>query len=90
MAKVPGMGGAFDLRQLRDRLPRTFHETTFFGCQVGMDVVRDDEGKVRMYQLKIVDPAENHIYTFGFEEKVRQEMIAMLMDLTLIGEVSDG
>ena len=89
MAKVPGMDGAFDLRQLRDSKPRTLHETTFYGCQVGITQIVDTEGQVKGYQLKIGDQRENHLYVFPFEETLRQELIGMLMDLTPVGEVAD-
>lgn len=86
--KIPGIPGTFDVPILGNHqrgIPRTVHLTEFQGCKIGVEYIVNEEHKVLHYRLKILDMGENHLYHFDLDEKLRQDMIQMLMEVPLIG-----
>ncbi len=83
--KIPGMDGAVILNK-QGPPPGTQHETNFQASIIGFDVMQDEEGKVHSYVVIILDTIERHRYLFTFTEKVRQDLLQQLMEITLIGE----
>jgi hypothetical protein len=65
---------------------RTFHTTDFRNCGMDVQEILDDERKVTGFAIRVLDRAENHLYTYKFGQESLDAFRATLSEMHNVGD----